>query len=142
MSPFSIDLTDVEAWEASDILPSGTHKVEVIKAEEGSSSNGNPQLELELRAYDGEYQDGTIRDWIVVTPKTAGKVKQILGAFGADKLDGQVKFGPEDVMGKKAQIIVRTEPYNGQERSRVKAYEVVSATTTAAPVSDEEPLPF
>lgn len=141
MSPFSIDLTDVEAWEASDILPSGTHRVEVIKAEEGSSSNGNPQLELELRAYEGEYQDGTIRDWIVVTPKTAGKVKQILGAFGADKLDGQVNFGPEDVMGKKAQIIVRTEPYNGQERSRVKAYEAASESAPASK-SDEEDLPF
>lgn len=137
MSPFDMDVTDVEAWEASDILPPGTHKVEVIKAEEGTSSGGHPQLELELRAYEGEYQDGTIRDWIVVIPSTAGKVKQILEAFGIEKLVG---YGAEDFKSRKAQVIVRNELREGQERSRVKAYEPVS--DSAAAKSDEEPLPF
>lgn len=137
MSPFDMDVTDVEAWEASDILPPGTHKVEVIKAEEGTSSGGHPQLELELRAYTGEHQDGTIRDWIVVIPSTAGKVKQILEAFGIEKLVG---YGAEDFKSRRAQIIVRTEPRDGQEYSKVRAYEPVSDSTAAK--SDEEPLPF
>jgi hypothetical protein len=142
-----LDLTGVEAWAAGDILPSGTHTVEVTESKEGTSSGGHPQVELDLRCVAGQYVDGTIKDWIVVIPKTAGKVKQILEAFGVANLDGKVSFEASDLKGKRANIVVREEPYDGQMKSKVKAYEPaseVAQTNGSAPDSkaDDEDLPF
>lgn len=140
---FKVDLEGVEAWAAGQILPPGSHNVEVVEAKEGESGTGKPQLELELLAYEGEYEGGTIRDWIVVIPKTAGKVKQLLAAFGVGDLDSEVAFEAEDLKGKKAQILVRNEPYDGKDRSRVKAYEPVGELATASNGSgSEDDLPF
>lgn len=143
----TIDLTNVEAWEAGDILPPGTHYVEVASAAEGTSSNGNPQLELEMRAVGGEYEGGTIRDWIHFTPKTAGKVKQVLGAFGVGDLDSQVSLSADDLLGKRAQILVRTETYDGKERTKIKAYEAAASPAengngSSPAKSDSDDLPF
>lgn len=143
---FTAELKDVEAWSGGDLLPPGNYEVEVTEALEGKSSSDNPQLELELTAISGEHKDGSIRDWIVVIPTTAGKVKQILGAFGVgDNLDGTVKFEASDLMGKRARIVVRNETYDGKERTRVKAYEESKGEAPASSngkKSDEEDLPF
>lgn len=141
------DLTNVEAWAAGDILPPGTHQVMVISAEEGKSSAGNPQLEIEMQAVAGEHEGGTIRDWIHFTPKTAGKVKQVLEAFGMTS-DGSVSVEASDFVNKKAQILVREEPYNGEMKTKVKAYTPASGDAPAAasngqqPKSDNDDLPF
>lgn len=146
--PFELDMTDVEAWVAGDILPAGTHTIEVTDTEEGTSSGGHPQAELDMRCVSGQYVDGTIKDWIVVIPKTAGKVKQILEAFGVENLDGKVTFSASDLKGKRANIVVREEPYDGKPRSKVKAYEPaseVAATNGSEPTeakADEDDLPF
>jgi hypothetical protein len=142
-----MDFTDVEAWEAGEILPAGTHDVTVIKAEESMSSSGNPQLELELEAFEGPNKGGRIRDWITVIPTTAGKVKQVLTALGLE-VDGKYTIDPDNLVGRKAQILVRNELYDGKERSKVKGYEPSGATGGASPPStngakkDEEDLPF
>jgi hypothetical protein len=73
-----IDLTGVDAWEGGVLLPPGEHVVEVDDATEKTSSGGNPQIELEMRAVGGEQDGGTIRDWVTITPEAAGRVKQCL----------------------------------------------------------------
>lgn len=141
------DLTDVEAWAAGDILPPGTHQVIVIAAEEGKSSAGNPQLEVEMQATAGEHQGGTIRDWIHFTPKTAGKVKQVLEAFGMAS-DGSISVEASAFINKRAQILVREELYNGETKTKVKAYSPASGEAPAATSngqsakSDNDGLPF
>lgn len=146
---FELDLAGVEAWEAGDILPAGTYTVEVTDSEEGKSSGGHPQIELDLRCIAGQYDGGTIKDWVVVIPSTAGKVKQILAAFGVEGLDGTVKFEASDLKGKRANIVVREEPYDGKLKSRVKAYEPAAAVSSPTATTngsdakaDDDDLPF
>lgn len=142
-----MDLGGVEAWEAGSILPPGRHLVKVVEASEGKSASGHPQLELKLEATDGEYAGGTIRDWITFSAKAAGRVKQVLLALGWAELDGKVSVNPDDVVGRKAWIVVRTEPYDGKDRSKVMAYEAADGAESTPSASngakaDDEDLPF
>jgi hypothetical protein len=142
-----LDLTGVEAWEGGAILPPGTYTVEVDDAKEGTSTGGHPQLELQLRAIGGDQAGGEIRDWIIVTPQSAGRVKQMLSALEVAGLDGKVRFEASDLVGKRCKIVVRTEQYDGKDRSRVKAYETLGgepagATTGNSAPSVDDPLPF
>lgn len=144
-----MDLSGVEAWEAGDILPPGRHTVKVTEAKETQSSNGHPQLELSLESIAGEYQGGTIRDWITFTANAAGRVKQVLGALGVD-VSGSVEVEPSALVGSRATIVVRTKTRDGKEFSEVKAYEAASGEPAAASngngngagASDEDDLPF
>lgn len=144
---FELDMEGVEAWQAGDILPPGHHEIIVTESKEGTSSGGYPQLELELTATGGEYEGGSIRDWVVVIPSTAGKVKQLLEAFGVKVPDGSLSFEASDLDGKTARILIREEPgQDGKPRSRVKAYEPSEGTTAATSngqrSEDKDPLPF
>lgn len=139
-----LDLTDVEAWEGTTILTPGEYDVAVDDAKEGTSSGGYPQLELQLHAVSGEQQGGQIRDWIIVTAQSAGRVKQVLLALGVPA-DGKVKLEASDLIGKRCHIIVRNEPgQDGKDRSRVKAYLPASGRSDAAGngKSDDAALPF
>lgn len=142
-----VDLTGVEAWSGAVMITAPFEgMVEVTDAKEGESSGGFPQLELELRAVGGEQDGGTIRDWIVVIPTSLGRVKQVLEAMGVANLDSEVEFQPAELVGKQCRIVVRDEPYNGEMKTRVKAYQSVGAATNGgsptAVKDDKESLPF
>jgi Protein of unknown function (DUF669) len=141
-----IDLTDVEAWRGGVILPPGEYTVQVDDATEETSSGGNPQIKLEMRAIGGEQDGGTISDWVTVIPKTLGRVKQVLEAMGVQNLDGQVSFEAAELIGKKCRIVVRDELYNGETKTKVKAYTAVGAATngtaSSAVKDDSEKLAF
>lgn len=146
---FELDMTGVETWSAGDILPVGHHDVQITESKQGQSSGGHPQLELELTATGGEYEGGSIRDWIVVIPSTAGKVKQLLEALGVKVPDGSLSFEASDLEGKRAKILVREEPdQEGKPRTRVKAYEAAEGEPVGAASngngrkSDADDLPF
>jgi hypothetical protein len=77
-----------ETWDVGgSFLPRGDHKVEVLSAETGRSTNNYPQVELQV----GNAQ-GSIRDWIVVIQSTLGKVVQLTEALGLGRPgDGQFR---------------------------------------------------
>lgn len=146
---FELDMTDVETWTTGDILPPGHHEIQVVSSDQGQSSGGHPQLELELTATGGEYEGGSIRDWIVVIPSTAGKVKQLLEALGVEVPNGALSFNAGDLVDKRARILVREEQgQDGKLRSKVKSYEASEGEPAAAGVDgagakqDKDPLPF
>lgn len=123
-----------ETWDVSTgtFLAAGNHKV-TIRSVDGSgvSSGGYPQIEVEV----GNDQ-GTIRDWIVITPNTVGKVTQLTDAAGLGRpTDAQVKqdgsgfrIDPAylaQLVNRTIGVVVRAEPDNrnpGQTRDRVKGY--------------------
>lgn len=71
-----------EAWEVwSGFLPAGDHICNVREIDgSGTSSGGHPQVEIKVGNGQGE-----IRDWIVVIPKTIGKVVQFTDSVGLDR---------------------------------------------------------
>jgi hypothetical protein len=128
-----IDLTNVEAWKGGGILPPGTYSVEITSAEEKISGGGNPQVEVELRAIGGECDGGTIRDWITITEAAFGRIRQFLEAVRYDIPAGEFEMPVSNLVGRQCQIIVREEPYDGNMKSKVKAYEPLSSDVTARP---------
>lgn len=70
-----------EPWEVSldTLLPVGNHVVTIAEATPGESSGKHFQIELRL-----ENQQGSIRDWMVITPNSAGKVVALANAAHVD----------------------------------------------------------
>jgi len=70
-----------DAWEVQTerLLGEGNHVVNITVAEDGTSSGRHPQIELQLANGDGE-----IRDWLVITPASVGKVVALAQAAGID----------------------------------------------------------
>lgn len=114
------DLDKQEAWSTNAMLPVGWHEVTVKTSAEGESSGGYPQIELEMEA-----PLGTIRDWIVVTEATRGKVVQLLEAVGIEIQGGEWDISVGAIAGKKVGIKVGEEPsFNDPStlRKKVQAY--------------------
>ena len=118
-----INLQGVEAWKGSGLLPPGTHTVEITSAQEKTSGGGKPQVEVELRAIGGEFDGGTIRDWITITEAAFGRVRQFLEAVRYEIPDGEFEMPVTELVGRQCSIVVREEPYDGDMKSKVKAYE-------------------
>lgn len=140
-------LKDAEAWRASTMLEIGWHVVTIQEAEEGESSNHYPQFEF-LFGND----DGDIRDWLVYTQATIGKVKQLVEATGVVPEDDDLKAS--DLLGKTLGIKVGMEPSTkGGDRKVVQAYvtpdeakrrakSANTPDTRNGPPPDDEGLPF
>lgn len=128
------DLQEVEAWKGGAYLGIGIHDVKCIKAEETTSSNDNPQIELEWESIAGEEKGSTIKDWIVVIPATLGKVKQMMEACGVDIPKGAFDLNVTDILGCHTRIVVRKEN-PGDKYPRVAAY-----TNSDLPLPDMDGL--
>jgi hypothetical protein len=124
----NMNLDGVEPWAAGEILPPGEHVCRIDSAEESTSSGGHPQFELEMRCTAGDYVGGSIRDWIVITSATLGKVRQLLEATGLQIPSGAFAFDASSLRGRGVKILVREEPTQDGTgtRSRVKAYMAAS----------------
>jgi hypothetical protein len=142
------DLDQTEAWSGS-ILGPGRHAVKIVKATEGTSSNQNPQIELEYQSLNSP---GTIREWLVVLPTTYGKLKALLDAVGLVPEGGEWDFPTQSLVGRKLAIWVdeetdRQDPT--KKRNRVNAHEALDTSDVPADTSgfgaqsaSEADLPF
>jgi hypothetical protein len=131
-----MDLQGVEAWRAGTVPP-GTYTCRVEDATEGRSSRGYPQLELSWTVLDGEFQDAEIRDWLVVTEKSRGKIVALLQACGMQIPEGEFDLPVSDLVGRSAQVMMRSEPkYDEPEKMVVRAagYKPAAVGSPVAPV--------
>ena len=140
-----VNLDGVEAWKGGGLLPPGTHHVEITDATEKTSTGGNPQVEVELRAVGGEYDGGTLRDWLTLTPEAMGRVRQFLEAVRYEIPAGEFDMPVTQLVGRQCQIVVREELYNGETKTKVKAYERPEGDVPAAAGAGggkDDDLPF
>lgn len=119
-----------EAWDVSTekILGEGNHIVEIKDAEVGFSSNNNPQIMLQMANTEGE-----IRDWLVITEASVGKVVALANSAKVDlPTDEDIEEGlklkqvyVDRFVGKQVGIVVRLEPSfkdPSKNISRVQGY--------------------
>jgi Protein of unknown function (DUF669) len=137
-----LNLDGVEAWKGEGPLPPGEYVCRITEADEGRSSGGHPQLELEMRVVVGDYTGGTIRDWLVITEGTRGKVRALLEGAGIQIPAGTFALEPVMLRGRPVEIVVRQEDYNGEPKIRVKAYRAPSGgQATAQPGGGQQAMP-
>jgi hypothetical protein len=153
MSPLEINLDNVEPWKGGDMLPEGKHLCRAVETEEGKSSGGHFQIEVTWEAVAGDYIGGQIRDWVVVTENSMGKVKSLLLCCGIDVPAGGFSLSADLIKGRACEIVVRPQPKpDGTPALKVVAYQAPSsdATPPAATMGTaaqpsakaEEPVPF
>jgi len=163
----SFDYQSTEAWKVQDsMLPVGDHVVTIVDPRSGDSSGGFPQVELRV-----ENELGSLRDWLVITPNTIGKVVMVFDAAGvARPQDGE--YDPETgkltdacvdrLHNRKVGVIVREEPDNRDPtkmRRRIMGYTdasqitsdipadtgglpTASAASSSRPADEDERVPF
>jgi len=124
----AIDFSKVEGIKP---VPAGEYPAVIHAAEDGTSQNGNPKIDIQWKLETGEKDtDGRIVfEPLTFTEKTLWRVKRTLKALGFDNnFKGEVHG--EDLVGKKALIVVEIQPSNGvdpetgepyPERNRVKS---------------------
>ena len=121
-----------DAWEPSldTLLPAGNHVVTIEEIAKGVSTNHYQQLELRL-----SNADGAIRDWLTITPQSAGKVVALANAAMIDLPEdtdivdtATLELSEEYVKrfdGRTVGVVIREEPdYKdpSQTRLRVQGY--------------------
>lgn len=129
------DLSSTEAWA---LLPEGNYVVRVVDASEATSSNGNPQIIVDLEVIDGEQKGQALRDWITVTANSLGRVKGILAALRYEIPEGEFELPSSALIGRTASVLVRHEDYvsNAGEHkvsAKIKVWEEAPAAYAPAP---------
>ncbi|CAB4197815.1 hypothetical protein UFOVP1313_33 [uncultured Caudovirales phage] len=141
-NPFAVEAWDVSSagGSADSFLGAGDHVVTVQEVDgTTTSSGGYPQIELRLGN-----ESGSIRDWLVITPSTYGKIAQVIQALGVELPDAETEISQDDHrvaqgyldgwIGKSVGVIARDEPaYNdpSKMRTRIKGYVSVDKITPA-----------
>lgn len=119
-----MQLDNVDAWEAGGgILPPGKHVCTITDAKQGESRNGHPQIELRAESVDPQAAGAGIRDWVVITPNSMGRVKQLLEAAGISIPSGSFNFDPAQLEGKRVTLYVAVgRKPDGSEKNEVTGY--------------------
>jgi hypothetical protein len=146
----SLNLENVEAWTGSVPPPPGQHVFRIDEATEGTSSGGHDQLEVSLRVESGDSVGATMRDWIVITPATLGKVRQFLEATEVEIPPGEFALPTSRLPGRLVKGTVRLEERDGKTRARLVAYEPSGRPATtgsngggfSAPTRTDADIPF
>lgn len=82
-----VNLNETKPWDGeANMLPPGEYAFEVVNCTLGTSSNNNPQLEFDLTVVAGAdseaYNGAKKKHWVVITDKSAGRVRNIVDACG------------------------------------------------------------
>lgn len=111
----NLDFSSVPSREP---LEEGVYQLRIAKAEETTSSTGNPMLKVE---YDVLGVDGNRKLWdnYVLIDKCLWKVKELLDALGIDTSE-LVEMDVTELVGMEVQAKVIQETYNGDVMNRVK----------------------
>lgn len=143
----TINLDGVDAWSAGAVLPPGWHDVRIETAED-EESNGHPVIALQMSAVGGEHAGFGVRDWIHVTAKSLGKVRQFLEAAKVEIPSGDFELPTSKLVGRTTRVLVAEEPKNSDPTkmvSVVKAYVLAEgkapASSGAVPKADQD-IPF
>lgn len=111
----NLDFSNVPSREP---LEEGLYTLTIAKAEEKTSSTGNPMLSVE---FDVVGVEGNRKLWdnYVLTDKALWKLKELFDALGLDT-STIVTIDPNELIGLQVQAKVIQEEYNGDTVNRVK----------------------
>lgn len=155
--PFTFDDVNTDELNQNDFdeLPAGTYTCLIEECVSGNAKTGTPELRVQFRVQTGEHKNRVISDWLYFTSKTQEMIAQKIIATGQKPPTGikTADQAPARVSGliheKYVDIVVRPDTYNGETRSKVKAWKPAPDALQAAPsngtataVGADEDIPF
>lgn len=130
----SIDLSNYKDKVGARVTPDD-YLVVVEDAEMDTARSGNKMINVWFRILEGEFQDATITDRLVLTEKSLFRVVGFMQALGMPTPKKRLQVNLSQFIGKTLVINVDDgEPYNGRIKSEVRGY--MRATKKTPEVSD------
>lgn len=127
-------------------LPPGEYPAEIVKAEEKTSTKGNPMLVVEVKAFEvSTGRSRIIRDYIVVGGQYSQewKIRNLCESCG---IGNSGSLDPAQLQGLACKVRVKVKPAEGkyEESNTVADYlECDQAATKAQiPAEANDPIPF
>lgn len=112
----NLDFSSVPSREP---LEEGLYELTVAKAEETTSSAGNPMIKMEFDV--NGFEGRKLWDNFVLIEKALWKVKEFFEAVGLNT-DEIVKMDVAELVGASVKAKVYQEEYNGDIQNRIKRY--------------------
>jgi opacity protein-like surface antigen len=133
-----VNFTDVESTNY-DAIPGGTYAAKVTDGEirESGPNAKNPganYINWEFTIQEGEHQGR--KQWMNTSllPQALFGLKGLLaatGRFSEDRLNGDLDFEIDEVLGADVKIVVRQKQYEGDTQNEVKRVKPVGAPSEA-----------
>jgi hypothetical protein len=150
--PFTFDDVDTTDNEFDD-LPPGTYTALIEECVTGTSSKGTPELRVQFRIQTGDFKNRVISDWLYFNQNTQQIIATKLVAAGVQPPTGikTADQAPARVSGlihnRYVDIVVREDTYNGETRTKVKAWKPTANAQQPAVVGggsapDDDDIPF
>jgi len=118
MSNLDLDFTGVGVIQPEDV-----YDVRVEDAETGNSKASNqPMVKMKMKIVGGDFDDFLLYDNFSLTPQALWKLQNFLEAVYGEKPEGAFKLDLEDILGRKLQVGVVNEDYNGQMQAKIRDY--------------------
>lgn len=95
----------------------GVHEMTIFKAIEKKSQNGTHMLVLDMK----DEEEGYCRDHVCLEGPAAFRAKQLFAALGLDE-DQAASMEASDLVGMSVEAEIVIEPYEGEDRAKVKKY--------------------
>jgi hypothetical protein len=137
--PFTFDNVDPDAQNEYEDLPVGTYVAQIEECVSGVSSKGTPELRVQFRIQTGDYKNRVISDWLYFNQNTQDIIATKLLAAGVKPPSGikTADQAPARISGliyqRYVTIVVREDTYNGETRTKVKAWRAAPDALQAAP---------
>ena len=95
----------------------GIHTMTIFKAIEKKSQNGTQMLVLDMKDED----EGYCRDHVCLEGPAAFRAQQLFNALGVDSEQAEA-MEAADLVGMSVEAEIINEPYEGEDRAKVKKY--------------------
>lgn len=129
LAPDETNLGDDEVFEhevgeddgGKYVLPDGTYTALCTGVEKGrNKADTNDQYTWSFLVKGANGKEIEVKDWTGLTPQMAWKLRQVVAALGVPVVGTQVKFTRKQVVGKRCQVELKKEEYNGRYSSKIK----------------------
>lgn len=138
------DLSKVSDEETPKTLVApGTYEVTITDAVESQSRppKCTPCIALDMEiTSSGDYKGRGLKDWVYITDRALWRVKQLLNAAQFPFPEGEFDFNPSVLIGRKVDVEVTHEVYNGDVKTRVGEYQRREGYEPPAGANDPKPV--
>lgn len=141
----NVDMGTIEDAAEFGVVPNGKYLCEVIECVASETAKGNEMWNITMKIVGGKFNNRRIWDRVVFAEgKAMSRMKLVTTRLGIAK-DFKGNLRPDMLMGRRANVTVETEEYDGKERNKVTfdGYEKIEGNGAAEKPSDDyDSIPF
>lgn len=99
--------------------PEDDYLVEITAVNQGESSSGNDQLEVDFKVLEGKHEGKQFRQWFSLVEQALWKLAGVLRSAGIDIPEEPVDLDLDDIVGRKLNVTIAHREYNGDIKADI-----------------------